>query len=288
MGEYGREQRNKLSRAIANSEAGSRQLKGFVDNRPSQILPSNILYGFSKKMPIQKKRTMIIFSIKYTACRENAIIIDNPTISEKQVIDDPYNRYYESENEFRDHVGGNPVPCGLIKNLALWYRIPFLGSEFFVLGEQHNHLSYSSIVKESNQALPVLGEAGIIPIDSKNPLVYNGMIGEAPAVSMESVLSKTYFALSALEEVMKEVPPKDDFTPESPETWIASVESGIDVSREQKNGYCAPYYIDDTKKHQLNDDVAETEKSYSALNTIKAVMNLCIVEIEKNEIKTRS
>ena len=33
MGEYSREQRNQLSRAIANSETGSRQLKGFVDNR---------------------------------------------------------------------------------------------------------------------------------------------------------------------------------------------------------------------------------------------------------------
>lgn len=33
MGEYGREQRNQLSRGIANSDAGSRQLKGIVDNR---------------------------------------------------------------------------------------------------------------------------------------------------------------------------------------------------------------------------------------------------------------
>lgn len=37
MGEYGREQRNQLSRAIANSGVGSRQLKSFVDNR-MQIL----------------------------------------------------------------------------------------------------------------------------------------------------------------------------------------------------------------------------------------------------------
>lgn len=33
MGEYGREQRHQLSRAVANSETGSRQLKGFVDHR---------------------------------------------------------------------------------------------------------------------------------------------------------------------------------------------------------------------------------------------------------------
>lgn len=33
MGEYGRKQRNQLSRIIANIETGSRQLKGFVDSR---------------------------------------------------------------------------------------------------------------------------------------------------------------------------------------------------------------------------------------------------------------
>lgn len=35
MGEYGREQRNQLSRAIANSGKGNRQLKEFDDNRRS-------------------------------------------------------------------------------------------------------------------------------------------------------------------------------------------------------------------------------------------------------------
>ncbi|WP_347396533.1 hypothetical protein, partial [Parabacteroides leei] len=33
MAEYSREQRNHLSRAITNGDTGSRQLKGFVDNR---------------------------------------------------------------------------------------------------------------------------------------------------------------------------------------------------------------------------------------------------------------
>lgn len=35
MGEYSREQRSQLSRAIANNGGGNRQLKGFVDNRCS-------------------------------------------------------------------------------------------------------------------------------------------------------------------------------------------------------------------------------------------------------------
>ncbi len=33
MGEYDRKQRKPESRAIANKKAGSRQLKGFVDNK---------------------------------------------------------------------------------------------------------------------------------------------------------------------------------------------------------------------------------------------------------------
>ena len=43
MAEYSREQRNQLSRAIANSGAGSRQLKRFVDNRISNIIQMKTL-----------------------------------------------------------------------------------------------------------------------------------------------------------------------------------------------------------------------------------------------------
>lgn len=38
MAEYGRVQSNRLSRAIAKSETGSRQLKGFVDNRSNNLV----------------------------------------------------------------------------------------------------------------------------------------------------------------------------------------------------------------------------------------------------------
>lgn len=38
MGEYGREQRNQLSRVIANGEVRSKQLKGIVDNRFSSFM----------------------------------------------------------------------------------------------------------------------------------------------------------------------------------------------------------------------------------------------------------
>lgn len=39
MGEYGREQRNQLSRVVSNSRARSKQLKRFVDNRNMYYTP---------------------------------------------------------------------------------------------------------------------------------------------------------------------------------------------------------------------------------------------------------
>nr|WP_302831127.1 hypothetical protein [uncultured Bacteroides sp.] len=47
MGEYGREQRSQLSRAIANNKTGSRQLKGIVDNRPKKRIQNSIIQKFA-------------------------------------------------------------------------------------------------------------------------------------------------------------------------------------------------------------------------------------------------
>lgn len=58
MAEYSREQRNQLSRAIANSGTGSRQLKGFVDNR--QANPQQyILDKGCNSRGVMQKRTQI-------------------------------------------------------------------------------------------------------------------------------------------------------------------------------------------------------------------------------------
>lgn len=51
MAEYDREQRNKLSRTIANSETGSRQLKEIVDNRDAN--PINLFNDFViQRLPV--------------------------------------------------------------------------------------------------------------------------------------------------------------------------------------------------------------------------------------------
>ncbi len=55
MAEYSREQRNQFSRAVANSELGSKQLKGFVDNRSNVCGRINTIKAFpNKKCPIQR------------------------------------------------------------------------------------------------------------------------------------------------------------------------------------------------------------------------------------------
>lgn len=51
MAEYSREQRNQLSRAIVNSEAGSKQLKRFDDNRESKVTQMMTHIEYAAKRP---------------------------------------------------------------------------------------------------------------------------------------------------------------------------------------------------------------------------------------------
>lgn len=83
----------------------------------------------------------------------------DPTDEERDVLADNYYRYYESVNEFQNHIAGNPVKCGLNKKLGLWYRLPFPSAvqstpqtRFFLIGENHGYSSISYHLGESNQA----------------------------------------------------------------------------------------------------------------------------------------
>jgi hypothetical protein len=82
-------------------------------------------------------------------------------------INDQYKRNYESLDEFYAHALGEPVQCGLIPALALWYRLPLpsqynsLPVSFFLLGEVHNIFPLRLLVEESNQqSAKVLAESG--------------------------------------------------------------------------------------------------------------------------------
>ncbi|WP_280188877.1 hypothetical protein [Bacteroides fragilis] len=122
---------------------------------------------------------------------------------EKHVLEDPFYRYYKNEDEFRNHTNGKPVPCGLIRNLLLWFRIEDLGKNFFVLGEGHNVINYSTIIEESNQNGNVIVEGADLPINyykDNYSLKKSRRIANAEAYAMESILSKTYFALQNVKD----------------------------------------------------------------------------------------
>jgi hypothetical protein len=75
-------------------------------------------------------------------------------------IGDEYVRYYHDADEMKAHlVKKTPTPFGLIKERALWYRMPFLTKEFFVFGESHAAVTGPMIKDASNIALPILYEA---------------------------------------------------------------------------------------------------------------------------------
>lgn len=76
MGEYGREQRNKLSRAVANSEAGSRQLKGFVNNRKSNIIQST--KDTVGKTPLNFLKNYTIQTYRHPSARNAARAVSEP------------------------------------------------------------------------------------------------------------------------------------------------------------------------------------------------------------------
>lgn len=74
MGEYGREQRNQLSRVITNSDTGGKQLKTFVDNRPEKRIQNSIIQKFA----IPPALPIIVNDV-------NSIIEDMGTIGDEDV-----------------------------------------------------------------------------------------------------------------------------------------------------------------------------------------------------------
>ncbi len=74
-------------------------------------------------------------------------------------ISDEFIRYYANEGQMRGHLETNtPSSFGLIKKRALWYDIPYLPDEFFVLGESHAGVKGPDIKEASNIQKPILYE----------------------------------------------------------------------------------------------------------------------------------
>ncbi|MEM6830717.1 MAG: hypothetical protein AAF551_09370, partial [Bacteroidota bacterium] len=74
---------------------------------------------------------------------------------EKGWLTDRYKRTYKNSRELELHVTGQPVQVGLLKDLAIWYRLPFPSEEismnprFFLIGENHQMSPIRKIVEES-------------------------------------------------------------------------------------------------------------------------------------------
>lgn len=118
MVEYGRKQRYQMSRAVANSEKKSKQLKGIVDRR-SNLQINNIANIIQRTAYVGNSMLVSEKTVDSFDDLSDIILVKAASTQEDAIMRDPYSRYYESENEFRKHVGGEPVPCGLIKHLAL-------------------------------------------------------------------------------------------------------------------------------------------------------------------------
>ncbi|SEW45620.1 hypothetical protein SAMN05428988_6079 [Chitinophaga sp. YR573] len=101
-------------------------------------------------------------------------------VKKSEWLTDEYKRNYKSQDEFIAHAKGEPVQCGLIPTLALWYRLPLpsayvsLRAKFFLLGELHHISPLRLIVEESNQqSAKVLAEGGGASF-ANSPLVQTG------------------------------------------------------------------------------------------------------------------
>lgn len=100
MAEYSREQRNQLSRAIANSDTGSRQLKGFVDNRCNTLINTAIqlqkiennwgIFDFEIKKLSSKKKIGSNFNLMFIPKPKSKFDLDTKKIGFIQIVKSHY------------------------------------------------------------------------------------------------------------------------------------------------------------------------------------------------------
>ena len=220
---------------------------------------------------------------------------------EKEILNDPFKRYYNDKDEFRDHVAGEKVACGLIKKLARWYRMDeLMGRKMFVLGEAHNLVGHHTIVEESNQKEKlVLTEGGALNIGLKGDNVKwtdSGVTYE----SMESILSKTLFGLIALKKSkkMEEETSEEKKEVDAPD-WFKSIPSIRPVHREEllSTRFGVPYYYSSMFSYEKNYLKVKREEDkrtaggdfgrnhytqYDLFETAKRVVNSCIQSIDNH------
>ncbi len=133
----------------------------------------------------------------------------NTAYDPANIFTDPWRREFTDKAEMDAYAKKTAqVSVGLIKPMAIWYRIAHLANgQFFVLGENHGAFGYRDFVAESNVTGKVLGEGGnygplendgtkILPNEDVKALT--GPDGKAQEFMMENLAPKAYFAAITL------------------------------------------------------------------------------------------
>lgn len=166
---------------IVNSYYATIQRQVLVNDKPASMLPGNSAFVNGEKIELKEQGA--------------------------EWVKDGYTRAYNSNQEFKSHLSGEPVDVGLAKKLGRWYRLPFFSAkQFFVLGENHGAFGYRELIKESNQPGKVLGEGGANALLSAtadntlqvNPRGLKDAEGDSRESMMENVAAKAYFGLTVL------------------------------------------------------------------------------------------
>lgn len=217
-------------------------------------------------------------------------------------LTDEYARRYTDASEFKNHITGKPVDCGLAKKYGEWYRINhFSNHQFFVLGENHAAFGYRELMQESNQPGKILGEGGsnaLMSATPDSPLVANSSptalknpaSGQPREYMMENPVSKAYFALLKLKSILKHAGPLPGIgtapneTKVKAATWIKNYQSTLPADRGRHPTYRVPYYkTGDTFVYAQYETKAE---NYSLLTTAQGILNTLFTQLDQKTTRT--
>lgn len=199
-------------KAPASRTLSSPERRGaYTGNMKNKIVDARTSFALQFCKSIQCRafieKSKQLLTADHSEINSEAIILESLTTEEYNALNDPFNRYYNDEQEFRNHFSGKPVDCGLIKDQCVWIRLPF-SQGFFVLGEQHNFINALSILNVCNrndQGGKVLLENGFVPYkhwENKEYKAYHDPktnLG-SNVYSIESIYAKLYSGLEILEK----------------------------------------------------------------------------------------
>lgn len=262
----------------------------FADQREEASLASKMQLLTSQSKGVQKVGQMkaMLHNSTQKSVQRKIFIEDNPylykedtqTISNihnaedsvapadkakaKEFSSDPWKRYYSNADQFNKHISNKPVKVGLLKSMALWYKLPFKPGKPFVLAENHA-TKISPIMKESNRKGTILHESnGVIPIASKEMAKKGKGDGDYNKTAMESVLAKTLFGVE-FHPAISMKPKKIKHKTQDATAWINSYGT-TDSSKTGKDEHGRPYY---TNEEGVN--VIQEGGNYNSIDTLRRV-----------------